>query len=1333
MSFDMLSIPRIEFIGRQREIADHQQFLAKKTPWLFMMAGMPGIGKSTLLNYFDDHARETLYIKLDFANQLLTTDPLKILEELSWRLANYCDQQAVDTFDQELQAARSHFVQHGLQLVTNIRERILASKTVNRSNNFQQELELHIEYGQEDAIVEEQEQLRKVEEAFYGQMRTCTAKSLVLLFDTCEWLNRSEVHEQGEWFTDKLIPQLHRNLRCHIIIASRTYPKMKTITSQEQILYQLPMLDKSSVLTYLQDTIGVEDEKARTEIFTITHGHPLCLSIMIALWREKGEVGDVADSPLETEYNERTIVELVRERLDSHLKSPFREWTHYGVLFRLFNWELLRAIFPELETVANLYTCFEIFTTYSYIKDIGGGYYTIHELFREVLAENVRTQEYDIWKHYHQQALNYYANRADPEQYYHAFALDDRKGMLRWHERVQEAFHSNHDRAEIEQLLDSPKDSAFHLSAFGEGLYHYTWGLYESSRKQWPEASEQFRWTLEKFQEANESAYEALAHRSLGDIAAKDPDPNVRQQALASYEQASNIFSDLADAMNEALVLQAAGDVLQSNNQQQEALYSYKEALTLFRQVNTDTARKHEATVLQIIGTLKLQNKKLRSEALNDYLQAQRIFHDLHDPRGEAFNLLAIGNFRLLEQKTAYEQLKDSFLQLIAGSKPYWQEAIDDYQRALSLFDAIDNQQNAINALLSIGDTYCQHKQWRKALEQYETAIERYRQLDINTRNMLLADEALIYEKIGEMQEKLRKRQMAQESYQQSLALFAQVRDSNSEGRVLQLINNTQAFTWWRIRSFLRRPRYSILVMALIVLVILIISAPILHALLLPGGPIKAPICNLNQSPPNTIGITQTSPQCGAQSIGVSDGSYAFDAGQGNISDKDLAAQQQRAGNIAKAEQFWHQAYIETPSDAEVLIYAEDLLVMSSLQKYITIVVSTTLTPFNNIVRGGGRDILQGAYLAQKAHNEACRTTNQSCPLLRLLIANVGDNTNYVMFVARQIINIARKDPTIIGVTGFMTSENTLKALPILADAHIPLISSSATGDQLTDISPYFFRTVPADDSQAAFGALYAKSKLHKKRVAIFYDPHDAYSNSLASAFRLNFDPTGKQIIATEKYTVGARDGGPLINEVNSVIAMHPDLIYFAGYANDASILLTNTNIQNGSTLLMGGDALFVEGDYTITALNTTFQYLYFTSFAYINPPQNTSQEVFQQSYQAQFDPEQNHPQVFGYSQPDSVAILTNDAINVFIKGYQNALTNTKSSLITPNDIRIGLSQINSARPFSGVGGQIAFDKNGNPINKTIVMLHGDTINDLRIEACNTRSQCPKAYLEASV
>jgi ABC-type branched-subunit amino acid transport system substrate-binding protein len=196
---------------------------------------------------------------------------------------------------------------------------------------------------------------------------------------------------------------------------------------------------------------------------------------------------------------------------------------------------------------------------------------------------------------------------------------------------------------------------------------------------------------------------------------------------------------------------------------------------------------------------------------------------------------------------------------------------------------------------------------------------------------------------------------------------------------------------------------------------------------------------------------------------------------------------------------------------------------------------------------------------------------------------------------------------------------------------------------------------------------------------------------------------------------------------------MHPDLIYFAGYANDASILLANSNIQNGSTTLMGGDALFVVGDYTLTALSTTFRYFYFTSFAYINPPQNASQKTFWQLYQAQFDPKQINPQVFSYSQPDSVVILTNDAINVLIKGYQNAVTDTKSSLVTPNDVRIGLSQINSAHPFSGVSGQIAFDKNGNPINKTIVMLHGDTINDLRIEACNTRSQCPKTYLEASV
>ena len=59
------------------------------------------------------------------------------------------------------------------------------------------------------------------------------------------------------------------------------------------------------------------------------------------------------------------------------------------------------------------------------------------------------------------------------------------------------------------------------------------------------------------------------------------------------------------------------------------------------------------------------------------------------------------------------------------------------------------------------------------------------------------------------------------------------------------------------------------------------------------------------------------------------------------------------------------------------------------------------------------------------------------------------------------------------------------------------------------------------------------------------------------------FTKDGKQIVATETYTVGKPES---LSQLLSDAATHsPNLIYFAGYANDASVLLTDSFIFHTS------------------------------------------------------------------------------------------------------------------------------------------------------------------------
>jgi ABC-type branched-subunit amino acid transport system substrate-binding protein len=50
-------------------------------------------------------------------------------------------------------------------------------------------------------------------------------------------------------------------------------------------------------------------------------------------------------------------------------------------------------------------------------------------------------------------------------------------------------------------------------------------------------------------------------------------------------------------------------------------------------------------------------------------------------------------------------------------------------------------------------------------------------------------------------------------------------------------------------------------------------------------------------------------------------------------------------------------------------------------------------------------------------------------------------------------------------------------------------------------------------------------------------------------------------------------------------------------------------------------------------------------------------------------------------------------------------LGSSGKTAITPQDLQQGLQGINGENSFQGVSGQIAFDPNGDPVNKAFVLL----------------------------
>ena len=110
-------MPEALFVGREREKELYSKFLLKDTPWVLIITGLGGIGKTTLLHQLADYTKTqpslpvgattvvaSDVVMLDFNNEVLRTNPLKVLEQLTSDTAPFCDLVQIDkTTRNELQ------------------------------------------------------------------------------------------------------------------------------------------------------------------------------------------------------------------------------------------------------------------------------------------------------------------------------------------------------------------------------------------------------------------------------------------------------------------------------------------------------------------------------------------------------------------------------------------------------------------------------------------------------------------------------------------------------------------------------------------------------------------------------------------------------------------------------------------------------------------------------------------------------------------------------------------------------------------------------------------------------------------------------------------------------------------------------------------------------------------------------------------------------------------------------------------------------------------------------------------------------------------------------
>jgi len=193
------------------------------------------------------------------------------------------------------------------------------------------------------------------------------------------------------------------------------------------------------------------------------------------------------------------------------------------------------------------------------------------------------------------------------------------------------------------------------------------------------------------------------------------------------------------------------------------------------------------------------------------------------------------------------------------------------------------------------------------------------------------------------------------------------------------------------------------------------------------------------------------------------------------------------------------------------------------LRPLVTLVFLDALTPGPGPVEPdpmpAEREQLAGVAVAQRQQLDK---SQESDPLVRILIANAGWRYQHGDQVGRQLGKMSTMDHSIVAVVGMNeTRASTLTTIKTLAAAGLPVIAATLGADILADQNQMFFQVAPQNRRQAEVIAAYAASLRESGPSSIGWNPQasariylpddatDTYSENLAADLNGSFRKRG--------------------------------------------------------------------------------------------------------------------------------------------------------------------------------------------------------------------------------
>ena len=501
---------------------------------------------------------------------------------------------------------------------------------------------------------------------------------------------------------------------------------------------------------------------------------------------------------------------------------------------------------------------------------------------------------------------------------------------------------------------------------------------------------------------------------------------------------------------------------------------------------------------------------------------------------------------------------------------------------------------------------------------------------------------------------------------------------------------------------------------------------------LLGGGVLYNTMRGRSTTPTTSPGsITSAfAPYYQSKGIGLSGGEFVFDTEQPDYALKQKGALALGAGDIKGALTSYQQAVTSQPNDVEALIYAADLQILANNDPYITVIAGVA---FDSGASGGSDGVadaearyeMQGIYLAQQRFNNAA-ATNPGHLHLRVLILNSGSSPSDAQLASTLMLDQIQRGNVqhIVGVIGWPASNQTRLAMAALGASGMPVITPTASANNLEDTAGNFYSLVPSDAQQAVDLADAAVNNLQAHRILVVYDPSDQQGSDSATIFSNHvisaYGATTTILNRVSYDAASAQDASAFKQVAATAMTQNADLIYMVGDQRAAVLLADAVNQQATGAysllphILVGPQLVMAPffgvgndpGALAARADPAALSLLYVATLADIGQWQALNMappdvRAFSDGFSTLF---KGFWGAGGLSQPVALSILSYDATNLLLAAVAANVKTTKTGVQIPTaqQITIALGAFTARQPFVGLGGAVAFSNAVHQPNKAL-------------------------------